>query len=295
MGCGRARLHAARERTVQGGHAHRDAAAVRLRHGAENVDVAFHPRGLGDDHHRMSALGEHLEDGAGDSEVALHRLVGVGVGSERHRGALVAGLRELRAQQRRRVGLEHEPGLEVESGRESEVRVARPRIAVDAPVLAAAVRVDGPVEGKVGRVVPGDDGAARVGREGGAELRRRKVVPVAIPIPSVVAAFRPIVTPAVVEVLSCESLEPAAGVAERAASLVDGGPPIWRHVSNLSHIRCRAEVRGQRMSASVIRRSAAAAGTDRPSAGCANHGTGSKWRPRTARRSNVKVHAHPRA
>ena len=85
VGGGGARLHAAGEGAVEGGDAHADAATVGAGHGAEDVEVALHPRGLGDDHHRMPAFGEHFEDGAGDPEVALDRLVGVGVGPQRDR------------------------------------------------------------------------------------------------------------------------------------------------------------------------------------------------------------------
>src|SRR5208337_4013513 len=47
--------------------------------------------------------------------------------------------------------------FEVEPGRKPHVRVGRPCEAIEAAVLAAAIRVDRAVEGNVGRIVAGDD------------------------------------------------------------------------------------------------------------------------------------------
>src|SRR4051812_11416383 len=107
----------------------------------------------------MVAFGEHLEDLARDAVLALDRLVAVGVRPKRDRARLVAGLRELLAQQLRGIGLGEELGLEVESRRELEVAVARAGIAVDAAVLAAAIGIDRAVEADIGRVVVRDDRA----------------------------------------------------------------------------------------------------------------------------------------
>ena len=93
----------------------------------------------------------------GDAEVTLDRLIWIGVRAERQRTDPVTGLPEFAPQQVRRLRLGHDLGLEVEAGREPQVLVARPREAVDAAVLAAAIGVDGPVERDVRRVVPGDD------------------------------------------------------------------------------------------------------------------------------------------
>ena len=69
-----------------------DAHQVLLRHRSQEVEVALDERRLGHDAHRVVALGEHLEDLAGDLVLALDRLVAVGVGAERDAGGLVAGL-----------------------------------------------------------------------------------------------------------------------------------------------------------------------------------------------------------
>ena len=92
----------------------------------------------------VGPLGEHLEHLPRDSPLALDRLIGVGVRAERDRAAVVAGRGELLAQQRRRVVLGEDPRLEVESAGVAEVLVERPREAVGAAVLTAAVGVEAP-------------------------------------------------------------------------------------------------------------------------------------------------------
>jgi hypothetical protein len=61
----------------------------------------------------------------------------------------------------RGVGLGEELGLEIEARRETEKGVGRPREAVDAPMLAAPIGVDGAVEADVWRVVSGQDAPGR--------------------------------------------------------------------------------------------------------------------------------------
>ena len=161
--CG-ARLERARERRLERGD--RDATRARpsAAIGASRSRSRSDRRRLGDDRHRMPALRQHLEDAARDLEPALERLVGIGVGAERDRLAAVAGARELALEQRRRVVLGEQLGLEVEPGREPEIGVARPRVAVDAAVLAAAIGVDRRSNGMSGECVAGDHAAARVRR-----------------------------------------------------------------------------------------------------------------------------------
>ena len=75
-----------------------------------------------------------------------------GHGADRDQVGRGAWREQLLAQHGGDVALGHQPGLEVQSGGEVEVAVAGPRVAVDAAVFAAPVRVDRPVEGQVGRV-----------------------------------------------------------------------------------------------------------------------------------------------
>ena len=89
---------------------------------------------------------QHFEDAAGDAEAALDRLVGIGVGAERDGTWPVPAPGELPFEQFGRILLVEQPGLEIEAGRKVQPRVARAGVAVDAPVLAAPVGVDGLIE-----------------------------------------------------------------------------------------------------------------------------------------------------
>ncbi|MNT71778.1 hypothetical protein D3C72_2103030 [compost metagenome] len=66
---------------------------------------------------------------------ALDGLVGVGVGTQVDRRAAVAGLRELLFEQGHGIGLGDQPGLEIQPRRHVPVRMAGPRIAIDATVF----------------------------------------------------------------------------------------------------------------------------------------------------------------
>src|SRR6185369_15385992 len=128
------------------------------------------------------------------------RLVAVGVGAERDRLRLVARLGERLAQELGGVGLGEQLGLEVQARRELEIGMARPGVAVDAAVLAAAVRVDRAVEADVGRVVARNDRARALDGDLGLEL-----------------ALRPLVRgPAVVERLARRAFETALQEGARA-------------------------------------------------------------------------------
>ena len=183
--CRGARLQRPRRRPVEAGHRHRDRREAPRRHRSEDVDVARHAVGLGGDRHRMPELGEHLEAGAGDAVRRLDRLVGVGIGPHRDRAALVAALRQLGPEQGGCTRLGGQARFEIQPRRQAEIGVRRPREAVDAAVLAAAIGVDRAVEADVGRRIAGDDRARRLQRDLGPERRRAveilaRVEPVAV-------------------------------------------------------------------------------------------------------------------
>ena len=115
---------------------------------------------------------QHLQDRARDLELALDRLVGIGVGAHRHHVGPVLGRGELGGQQLGRLRLEQDPGLEIEAGRQAEIGVGRPREAIDAAVLAAAIGIDRAVERHVGRGVAREDGARGVARQRRAQRRQ---------------------------------------------------------------------------------------------------------------------------
>ena len=151
---------------VEAGHRERDLHQIAPRHAGENVDVAGDQRRLGDDADRMSGALQHFENAAHHLVAPLDRLIGIGVGADRDHARRIARRGEFALQQFRRVGLHEQLGFEIEPGREPHVGVRRPREAVDAAVLAAAVRVDRAVEADVGRVVAGDDLARGLDRDG---------------------------------------------------------------------------------------------------------------------------------
>src|SRR5690606_17395782 len=115
------------------------------------------------------------EQGTGHAQLALDRLIRVGIRAEHDRARTVAWFAELLLEQRRRVALVEEPRLEIEAGRQIDVRVARTRVAIDAAVLAAAVRVDRLRDGQVRRVVAAYVRARRLGLHVRLERRQRLV------------------------------------------------------------------------------------------------------------------------
>ena len=171
-----ARLHRPRQVLVEGGDRHEDLGQVALGHVAQDVDVARDELALGDDAHGIVELAQHAEDLAGDLQLALDRLVGIGVGAHGDHVGPVFRRGELGVQKLGGVGLEQDLGLEIEAGREAEIGVGRPREAVDAAMLAAAIGIDRAVEADVGRGVARDDGARGVARQRRAQRRQFLIV-----------------------------------------------------------------------------------------------------------------------
>ena len=64
--------------------------------------------------------------------------------------------RQLPLQKLRHVRRENQPGLEIQPRRVAEIGMRRPRVAVNAAMLAAAIRIHRPVETDIGRRVPTD-------------------------------------------------------------------------------------------------------------------------------------------
>ena len=167
-----ARLHHARELGIEARHRERDLHQIAPRHARQNVDVAQHQRRLGHDADRMAGALEHFEDAAHHLVFALDRLIGIGVGADRDHARRIVRRGEFALQQFRRVRLDEQLGFEIEPGREPHVGVGRPREAVDAAVLAAAIGIDRAVEADVGRVVARDDLARGLDRDRGLERRQ---------------------------------------------------------------------------------------------------------------------------
>ena len=164
---GGTRFQLARQVGVQRGARHEHLDQPARRHRPEDVDVALDQRRLGDQPDRLAELGTHLKHRARDLPVTLHRLVGVGVGADRNRFAHIGRARQLGAQQFRRVALGKQLRLEVQPRRQAPVRIARPRIAIHAAMLATVVRVDRLVERNVRRLVARNDRLGQLRRDGG--------------------------------------------------------------------------------------------------------------------------------
>ena len=197
----RARLHGARELGIERRHRQRDLDQVALGEPRQDVEIAQDQRRLGDDADRMAGALQHFEDAAHHLIFALDRLIRIGVGADRDGARLVVRRRQFLLQQRRRVRLHEQLGLEIEPRRQPEIGVGRPREAIDAAVLAAAIGIDRAVERDVGRLVAGDDLARGVDRHRGRERRQ---------------FFEAL--PAVVEGDARDRLVAAGGIGQRAAA-----------------------------------------------------------------------------
>jgi hypothetical protein len=165
-------LDRARLRLVEEGHADGDAQARLGVQAGEHVEIAFDERALGDDADGVAEVGAGLEAAPRQLVRGLERLVAVGHAAEEDRFAPPRGRRERLAQERGRLGLDHELRLEVGARAQAEVLVAGAGVAVGAGVEAAPVRVDAPAEADVGAFVLGQNRAAAIFVDLGHRRRR---------------------------------------------------------------------------------------------------------------------------
>ena len=171
LGRGGAGLHRAPHVFVERGHREGDGDAAVGRQLGQDVEVAGDERALRDDAHGIAELGEHVQAPAGELKPPLDRLIRIGHTTHREQPGLPRPARQLGPQQLRGARLDEDARLEIEPGRQAEVLVRGPRVAVDAAVLAAAVGIHAAVERHVGTRVRRDD------RPGGVvEIERRHAV-----------------------------------------------------------------------------------------------------------------------
>ena len=71
-------------------------------------------------------------------------------------------LGKFRREQLRRVFFHHDPALEIEPGGKAEILMGRPRVTINAAVLAAAIGIHARLETDVGAVVMRDDRAGEI-------------------------------------------------------------------------------------------------------------------------------------
>ncbi len=224
------RLHDPRQFRVERGHRDRHLDQIALGHARQDIEIAQHQRRFGDDADRMAGALENFEDAPHDLIAPLDRLIGIGIGADGNDFRHVVRRRQFAFEQFGRVGLHEQLGFEIEPRRQAEISVRRPREAIDAAVLAAAIRIDRAIEGNVGRIVAGDDLAGGVDRHRG--LKRRQLVQA---------------LPAVIESDAGQRLETPGrvrhGAAAAAALAIDGGSQFARRRGGQQRCR-RATQRG---------------------------------------------------
>ncbi len=120
-----------------------------------------------DDVHGMTVFREQLQQLPSDLQRLLGRLIGVRVGTDRYRFALVAGLLPLVKQPSSGVGLVEDLSFKVESRGKIQIAVAGSRITIDAAMFTPLIGIDGSVEGDVRRIIAADDSTRLHGPEYG--------------------------------------------------------------------------------------------------------------------------------
>ena len=131
-----------------------------LRHRREDVDIALDRGVLRDERDRLVELRAHFEDRARDLQLALDRLVRVGVHADDELFAAVSGPRKLLAQQLRRIHFREDARFEVDARRKVAVGVGGAGEAIEATMLASAVRIERLRKSDVRRIVVRDDAFA---------------------------------------------------------------------------------------------------------------------------------------
>ena len=148
-----ARLHRARDIRIQRCHGNEDFHQPLGRHRRQDVDVPGHQARLRRDADRVFELPQHLQQRARELQLPFRGLVRFRIGAEGDHRSRRIGSAQFLPKQFGRVGFGEDLGLEVQARRQPEIGVARPGIAVDAAVLATAVRIDRLVERQVRRAV----------------------------------------------------------------------------------------------------------------------------------------------
>ena len=175
----RTRLQARGEARVQRGDGNEHHDRLMSRQFCEQINVARDEMVFGHDADGIAELREHFQAAPRDPQPALHGLVTIGDAA--HRDDLRFPLRrgEFLAQQLRPVLLDHDARLEIQPGREAEIFVRGPGVAINAAVLAATIWIDTRVEADVRAVVVIDErlrGVAKILCAGSAVLLRVPLV-----------------------------------------------------------------------------------------------------------------------
>ena len=179
-------LHVVAER----GHRDGDVHALPGGQLREHVQVARRQVVLGHDAHRVPEVQEDLKAAAGQPKPPLRGLIGIRDAGHAHHLGLPGRCRQRFPQQLRRVPLDQDLPLEVQPRGEPQLLVRGTGVAVDAPVLAAPIRVDRGLEGHVGTPVAGHDRPRGVFQELRAELAGVSLLRVHLDVHGFVAVRR---------------------------------------------------------------------------------------------------------
>ena len=147
---------------------------------AQHVQIARYQVILGYDGNWIAELRQNFQAASRQFEPAFHRLVAVGYAADRDDFGLPFRRGQFFMQKLGRVFFHHDFGLEVQAGGESEIFVKRPRIAINAAVLAAAVRIDAGFESDIRAVVVRNDRGRPIAEKLGARKRIILRIPIRV-------------------------------------------------------------------------------------------------------------------
>ena len=108
----------------------------------QHIDVADHELRFGDQRDWVTPPLHRLKNGPRDPVAPLDRLINVGDAAQHDRAWTIAGSREGALKQLHRARLDEQLRLEVEPWRQPHIGVVGPCVAIDAAMLAAAIRID---------------------------------------------------------------------------------------------------------------------------------------------------------
>ena len=156
---GRARLQRARNGGIEGGDSDGHGRQALGRHGCQNVDIALDQRRFRDQRHGMLALAQHFQHAPRQLPFAFARLIRIGIDAKGDRFRHIRRLGQFLPQQFGRVHFGVDAAFEVQARGQSQIAVRGTGKAINAAMFAASVRVQGHIEGQIGRGIARKDAA----------------------------------------------------------------------------------------------------------------------------------------
>ncbi len=105
----------------------------------------------------MARVMQGLQHTARQLQIALYRLIAIGIDPHRQRPGHIAACRQLALQHLHHIALGNDLGLKVQPRRQAQIAVCGPRITIHAAVFTTSVGVDGLFKMNIGRAVAADD------------------------------------------------------------------------------------------------------------------------------------------